>query len=148
MRADKKLRCNFLVMMFVWSATSSSFYIVSFMQKYTKGDLFQNVLALEATEITALVSLVFLLSRLGLKRALIAAHTTSCTGVVLLAMFENSVEALIPVFIMLIVFGLGSSFCTIYAATMIFPTEYATQTLGYCNTVARFLTIFSGVIVE
>lgn len=135
-------------MMFIWCATSSSFYIVNFMQKYTKGDLFYNILSLEMTEITALVTLVFVLSRVGLKRALMAAHTTACLGVILLAFFENSSEALIPIFIMLIMFGLGSSFSTIYAANLIFPVEFATQTLGYCNTAARGLTIFSGVIVE
>ena len=142
------MRCNFLVMMFVWCATSSSFYIVSFMQKYTKGDLFFNMISLEMTEITALVFLVFILAKLGLRRALMVAHLTACVGVILLAIFENAVEALIPVFIMLITLGFGSSFSTIYAANVIFPVEYATQTLGYCNTAARFLTIFSGVIVE
>ena len=45
-------------------------------------------------------------------------------------------------------FGLGSAFGLIYLSNFIFPTKYATQTLGFCNTFARFFTMLSPMIVE
>ena len=69
-------------------------------------------------------------------------------GVVLLWLFEEVTDHLVPVFIGMMTFGLGACFGLVYAGNLIFPVANASQTLGFCNTCARFMTIFSGVLVE
>lgn len=39
---DQALRTNLVLMSFIWSSTSVSYYIVNFYLKYLKGNLFTN----------------------------------------------------------------------------------------------------------
>ena len=117
------------------------------MLKYVKGDMFLNVFGSIMAEITALLIAGALSVNFGLKCSIIMAYFVALIGSILLFSFQ-SYESAIPVFLVLLRFGLGSSFGLIYLANIIFPIEYATQTLGFCNTMARMCTVASPILVE
>ena len=90
----------------------------------------------------------FFYLKFGLKKALFMSYSISAVGSLLIIAFETTFTDLMPVFVLLSKFGLGSAFGLIYLSNFIFPTKYASQTLGFCNTSARFFTMLSPVLVE
>ena len=141
------MRFNLLIMLYAWCATSVSFYINSLMLKYTEGDMFLNTFSSIMAEIFSLLIAGAISVNLGLKFSIVAAYVVGFLGSLLLLIF-SSIQSLIPLFLILLRFGLGSSFGLIYLANIIFPVEFATQTLGFCNTMARICTVASPILVE
>lgn len=147
LKSDKVMRFNFLIMLYAWCATSVSFYINGLMLKYVKGDMFVNVAVSIMAEFISLVIAGAISVNFGIKLSIVLAYSCAFAGALLLFVFQSA-ESLIPVFLVLLRFGLGSSFGLIYLANFIFPVEYAAQTLGFCNTLARFMTVASPILVE
>ena len=72
----------------------------------------------------------------------------SILGSILLMIYWTSLE-LIPIFIVLAKFGISASFnITFIASVQLIPTIIAASVFGYCNTVARTITILSPLVAE
>lgn len=124
-KKDKIMRFNLLIMLYAWCATSVSFYINGLMLKYVKGDMYLNVFGSIMAEVVALLIAGALSVNFGLKLSIVSSYAVAFAGALLLFVFQ-SIESMIPVFLILLRFGLGSSFGVIYLANIIFPVEYAT----------------------
>lgn len=113
-------------MMTVWAFTSTSYYVINFDLKYLKGSIFVNNFVAAIAEILSGLLAGFFYLTFGLKFALLLSYSIAALGAVLMIFFETSHTELVPVFILLAKFGIGSSFALIYLSNFIFPTKYAT----------------------
>lgn len=125
LRQDPVLKINFLLMMTVWALTSTSYYIVNFDLKYLRGSIFVNNLSAAIAEILAVLLAGFFYLRFGLKKALFFSYIISTIGAFCIILFEESHTDLVPIFVLMAKFGLGSAFGLIYLSNFIFPTKYA-----------------------
>ena len=135
-------------MTFQWITASFSFYVVNFYLKYLKGSMMANSFIADVVHIAFLALGGFIYVNLGLKTSLLVNYTIAIAGAVLLACFEDAYPKLIPVFVLLTKGGTMAVFGTVYVANEIFPIKYGSQTIGYCNTIARFRTMFAPLIGE
>lgn len=134
-------------MLTVWIAVSVSYYITNFILKYLKGDIFLNSSVSALSEVMSLFMAGYFYLKFGLRTALTVSFGLGFLGGLMIMFFE-SVPSLMPIFVLLTRFGIGSAFGLIYLANFIFPVTYASQTLGFCNTTARTFTIMSPLIAE
>ena len=134
-------------MLSVWISVSVSYYITNFILKYLKGDIFVNSAISALSEVLSLFMAGYFYLKFGLIAALTVSFGLGFVGGMLIMFFE-SVPSLMPIFVLLTRFGIGSAFGLIYLANFIFPVTYASQTLGFCNTTARTFTIMSPIIAE
>lgn len=138
---------NFKIMLFIWVATSVSYYITNFNVKYMKGDMFLNSIAMAVSECMSLFLAGYIFLKFGLLKAILSALACGTFGALLILFFEDHKDAM-PIFVLITRFGIGSVFGLIYLGNLIFPVKYASQTLGFCNTAARLFTVMSPVIAE
>ena len=141
------MRFNLLIMVYLWVATSVSYYITNFNVKYLKGILFYNTSMLAISECLSLLMAGYIYLKLGPKISIFLAFMIGLAGCVLMIIFEDF-GSIMPLLVLLTRFGIGSVFGMIYVANLIFPVQYASQTLGLCNLMARTFTIMSPVIAE
>ena len=72
----------------------------------------------------------------------------SITGSSLLILFWTNV-ALLPVFITMAKFGISAAFNMIFIASVqLIPTIVAASVFGYCNVLARSMTVLSPIVAE
>jgi hypothetical protein len=142
------MKVNFLIMTAVWAFTSMSYYVINFYLKYLEGSIFVNVYVSAVAEVSSVLLAGFFCLTFGLQKALLISYIIGFIGAVMIIFFEEILVDFVPVFVLFAKFGVGSAFGLIYVANFIFPTKYASQTLGYCNTIARLFTILSPMIAE
>ena len=142
------MRRNFFIMLIIWICVSTSYYITSFILKYLKGDIFLNATVSAVSEVVSVILAGFVYTKLGVKKSLTLAFFIGIIGASVISFFEQEIISYIWVFVLLTRFGIGSAFAMIYLANFIFPISYASQTIGWCNSIARFFTIMSPLISE
>ena len=141
------MKKNLLIMLYLWVATSVSYYITSFNVKYLNGNMFYNSIAMASSECLSLFLAGYIFLKFGLKKAVLSAYICGIVGSVMILFFK-SYSSIMPLFVLIARFGIGSVFGLIYLGNLIFPVKYASQTLGLCNTAARLFTVMSPVIAE
>ena len=145
---NKQSKQNLLVMVLVWVATSMAYYITNFILKYVDGSIFVNTFASAASDCSSILLANYFYVRFGLKQALFWSYIVAFAGAFLLIWFETTATALVPFFLIIMKFGIGSAFGLIYVANLIFEVQFSSQTLGICNIAARICTLLSPLIVE
>ena len=138
-------------MLGLWISVSISYYITNFIIKYLKGNLFLNSSVMAVSEILSLFMAGYLYLKVGLVRALVISFFFAFSGCLLITLLESDSKYnanYMPLCVLLTRFGIGSAFGLIYLGNFIFPVQYASQTLSFCNTFARFFTVISPVISE
>lgn len=125
---------NFGIMLFIWVATSVSYYITNFNVKYMGGNMYHNSISMAASECLSLFLAGYIFLRFGLQKAVISAFTCATFGAILILLFgkqdhdeddENKTNYAMPIFILITRFGIGSVFGLIYLGNLIFPVKYA-----------------------
>ena len=145
---DSTLRKNMILMSFIWSFTSTSYYIVNFYLKYLKGNLFFNTEVAVAAEAVSQIAGGYLYIKLGLKKSYFICYLVAVAGATLIMCFETKYVSLVPLFVLLTKAGIGAVFGVLYLGNNIFPVTYASQTIGVCNILARICTILAPLIAE
>ena len=85
---------------------------------------------------------------LGPKYSSILMYMIAIIGNILLILYYNNTD-LIPVFIIIINFGLGAAFNIVYLiGVQLIPTLFAARTFGICNIAARTFTVMSPLMAE
>jgi hypothetical protein len=115
---------NFLIMLVIWSANSSSYYIVNFYLKYLPGDIFLNSAGAGVSEIVAVLLAGYIYLKVGLKKGLFMSYVISAIGAVLIMIFFYEKRAM-PILVLVAKFGVSGAFGLIYVSNMIFPVEFA-----------------------
>lgn len=99
-------------------------------------------------ELLGIIATSYSYRKFGLKKSLGMSFILGAAGSLMIMVFQESFTDFVPAFVLLCKFGLTWSFPLIYLANFIFPVKYASQSMGFCNTAARFLTVCSPLIAE
>ena len=112
-------------MLTIWIAVSVSYYITNFIIKYLKGDIFVNSCISALSEVMSLFLAGYVYIKCGLKIALTLSFICGLAGGLCIGFFESSAVSLMPFFVLLTRFGIGSAFGLIYLGNFIFPVKFA-----------------------
>lgn len=130
------------------SISSFCFYMINFQMKLVKGTLTQNTIVSQVAELSANWYSGLMYSSVGPRMGFTTSYLLCLGGSILLMMNWNNLD-MIPLYITMAKFGISSSFNMIYLASVsLIPTILSSTVFGYCNVVARVLTIFAPVVAE
>ena len=139
---------NLIIMSIAWIVTSYNFYlIVSMNSRFENFNI--DGISLQISEIAANASAVFLLEKFGPRRSLKIAFGISCIGGLMITLYglQNQDSLSFLVQIMFAKFGISCSFCIVYVINVkIFPTLFAATAFGFCNFIARLMTMLSPLV--
>ena len=143
------IRVNLLVMAYMWSACSFTYYMIAFQLKYLPGNIYTNSYASGSSELVAIAIAGYVYAKLGIKLSFSIAFIISAFGgLCILFIGEDSVFWM-PFFVILAKFGISGGFVIVYVSTVdVFPTLFCATALGFCNFFARVLTILAPEVAE
>jgi len=139
-----------VVMAYMWTATSFTYYMIAFQLKYLKGNIYNNSLASGGSEMVAIAISGVLYTKLGLKKSFTLLYALSCVGgCCILFLGAEAGGIAMPLFVILSKFGISGAFVLIYCSTVdVFPTLFCASALGFCNFFARIITILAPEVAE
>ena len=131
-----------------WSASSFTYYILTFLLKYIPGNIFVNTSVGITSEIVANLAAGYIMKSMGMKPSFIIAFICTAAGAVLMICFFDYDKAM-AAFVLLSKFGSAFAFCIDYLATpRVFPITLTGSAFGICNIFARLITVLSPVTAE
>lgn len=125
MKKDTAMFVNMSIMMYLWMATSVSYYTLNFYLKYLEGNMFNNSNIAALAECFSLFMAGGIYLKFGLQWALLISFGIALVGAVLIIMFEAVYVSMVPIFVLFAKFGIGAAFGLNYLANFIFPVKYA-----------------------
>ena len=144
------IRNNFITLMIILSLESYSTYSLSYLMKSIEGNMFDNTMASQLSEVVADLASGVLFFCVGARKGFILSFFVSILGFVfLLQAILCGFPDKIPFFISLAKFGISSAFNITYIGSVkLIPTLFAASVFGFSNVVARTVTIFAPVVAE
>ena len=135
------------------SASSLCYYLILFQLKSFSGEMIPNTLSSQLAEISANILSMFLYQQLNPKTSFATMFSLSLFGSILLFVYRTP-ENVQPsqfyiVYVFAAKFGISSTFNTCFICfVQLIPTLYASSAFGFCNILARTLTILSPYLAE
>lgn len=154
LRSDSKLLTNFIIMMCLWTLTSINYYLnmyrITYLDKNGNYSLYFTILMLSLADFLAFNLNRIFYSRMGIKVLVVIAECITLIGAIghIFAEkegFDNN-RVMISVLVFLIQYGQSSGFALLYWSNNIFPVQYASQTITYCNLSCRIFTILAPLV--
>lgn len=151
---DRKLLINLIKVSLLWAIVQFNFYMKNFLMKYLPGSIWFNGVVSSTSELFALALAFFLHTKIKDVRRLMTLFTIATTlgSITLLIDVQDSdfyTSRVVPGGLLFASFGFVGCIFTLWVSNAdLFPTVFATTTLGYCNMVARFCTIFAPMVAE
>jgi hypothetical protein len=140
---------NLCILVFLWMTASFNLYMVGFYMKYIPGSIFVSTLIACLGDIPLSIGGGFLYFHFGPRVAMPIFLTVAIVGSISLITWAKSVEALIPVVVLITRSGMKCTFDSCYLAnSTIFPAIFAGTAFGICNIGAKMVTIFSPLTAE
>jgi nitrate/nitrite transporter NarK len=143
-----------IVMTINWTAATFCYYLVGFLLKYFPGNIYLNTNASAFADIIATLVGGWVFDKIGPKYTLLISYSIGSVFAFLIIIWgwnaeENGSEWTLPILVMLSKFGISSAFCAVYLGnSVIFPTLFTGQSIGFCNLVSRTITISAPFIAE
>ena len=135
-------------MAFVWFATSFNYYLIQFLLMS-----FQNEYVASAasgfSDIVAFAASGVIFYYLGVKKTFFMCFSSATIGGLLILFYglKHQTAWTFPVLILLSKFGISCSFNTVYVGhSTMFPVQFASASLGFCNVVARVFSATSPLL--
>ena len=124
------------------SISSFGFYLIDFHIEREKGDLVENTIYSQLSEVVAVLSSGLFYTSIGAKNSFILSYSLVVVGVTFL-WFSPS-NQFVPLFFTISKFGISSSLNICFLSSIdLIPSLFQATSFGYCNAVARMLTIFA-----
>uniref|UniRef100_A0A7S3FYC1 Uncharacterized protein n=1 Tax=Strombidium rassoulzadegani TaxID=1082188 RepID=A0A7S3FYC1_9SPIT len=173
--SEQQLMVNIAKMTVMWSASSFSSYLLSFMNKYLEGSIYTNNYAEAVAGGLACVIGAKIYSRVGMRASFIISFSLGLAGGLMiyllesemvqvpssvLEMFEGTLKQqrvkaldyLVPKLIFFSKFGITFAFISTYQASFsndnIFPPEKRATSIGHCQLIGRGFTILAPEVTE
>lgn len=128
---------------------SFNLYMIGFYMKYIPGSIFVSTLIACLGDIPFSIAGGFLYFHVGPRVAMPIFLCIAIVGSISLITWVKSVEALIPLIVLITRSGMKSTFDSCYLAnSTIFPAIFAGTAFGICNIGAKTVTIFSPLTAE
>ena len=86
-------------------------------------------------------------AKMGIRVCLITSFLVSMVSSILLIFFEDSGHYVLLI-ILATKFGISSCFSAVYLANSLFPPLYASTTMGFCNFLARLVSMIAPPFAE
>lgn len=143
-----QLRRNFIILMLLLGSNSFCYFLLNFQMKYVTGNLITNTLASQSGELIADCISGLIYTLVGPKMGFSISYIFSILGSVLLLKFWTNTSTILY-FIIMAKFGISSAFnMSFIASVQLIPTIFAASVFGYCNVVARTVTMMSSIVAE
>lgn len=140
---------NLLILIFAWIASSFNLYLVIYLLKYLKGDIFTNTMTTNAADIPIVLLGGVAYKFIGLRFSLFIAFLVASVGSLSLLLLSNEYPDITHVMLLLAKGGVKMTFNVVYLAnSQIFPAIFAGTAFGICNIGAKLATIFSPYMAE
>lgn len=115
---QSSVRVNLVIMAYMWSACSFTYYMISFQLKYLPGNIYSNSFASGGSELIAIMIAGLLYAKLGIKLSFVLSFGISTVGGVCILCIGESAMLLMPFFVVLAKFGIASGFVIVYVSTV------------------------------
>ena len=103
-----------------------------------KGDFYLNTVVASCTEMFGYAISGMILKSLGIRWSYFLSFVFAVFGAILYIIFHNSLENLIPIFLLLSTFGISASLNIDWNINQVlFPVIFCSSTNGICNLFAR-----------
>lgn len=136
--------------MLLLSLATFSFFGMNFQMKNVEGNMFDNMMASQLSEIAAdfLSGIIFYC--VGAKKSFQLSFLVGLIGHILLIQASQLGDHRhMPLFISVAKFGISSAFNICYIASVqLIPTLFAASVFGFCNVMSRSVTAFAPIVVE
>ena len=135
-------------MSYFWVCASFNFYLIGFNSKYLPGDVFDNVIALNISDVAANLMAAVILNQVNLRYAICFTSIIILVGGILISCAPPT-TIMMPFFLIITRSGANGLFAICYVATAsMFPTLFSASAFGICNIVARSFCIFAPQVAE
>jgi hypothetical protein len=129
-------------MAYLWAMCSFSYYMIIFYLKYLPGDIYSNTFSSSGTDCCSVVFGGIIYKKLGIKKTFAILLTFSVCGGIMIILFGEAHENLMPIFVIITKIGIAGCFVNVYICMVdVFPTLFLASAFGICNFLARILTI-------
>lgn len=137
----------------VWSIVSFSFYISKYQIKHLAGDIFVNSLTSSLADVIARPIGLWFYKRMNAKPAMTSLFAIAAIGSFPIIFSEVASDGyrtyFVPICLFVMGTGMTATFGVLYIGHMdLFPIVFSTTSMGLCNIMARFLTIFAPIVAE
>lgn len=133
----------------MWTTCAFGYYLIMFQLKYWPGDIYINTIASSVAGNLAFVVSTWIYSRFGLKPSFLSLFTMAVVGGVCVLVMGDTVSIWMPVFVTFASFGITGCFMIVYICMVdVFPTLFVSTAMGFCNFIARVLTIAAPIVAE
>ncbi len=90
-----------------------------------------------------------LYNKLGMKLSFTLLFALSAIGGLLILLIGSEDKTWMPIFVIIAKFGISGGFVIVYVSTVeVFPTLFCSTAMGFCNFLARVLTILAPEVAE
>lgn len=139
---------NLVIMICLWTVTSFSYYCVNFNIKYFNGSIYTNGIWFSLAGILGNITFSLMIQFYTSTKVFIIWFLVSFIGSVGYWL-SRSIEPLVPIWILIMVYVLTISFSMCYYANVcLFPAIHRTKIFAVCNIVSRSFTILAPMSVE
>ena len=131
--------------MVLLSASSFCYFLINFAMQFINGSIISNTLSCQFAEVFADIVSNRIYQKLGAKYGFSICFMICILGSVLLLVFWQY-EDFIFIFIIIAKFGISAAFNIFYMSIVqLIPTIFTVSVFGYCNVVARTITMMSSI---
>ena len=150
---EKAIMKNLIFMTFIWTITSFAFYLGKFQIKTVAGDIYINSLTSSVADIVSRPCGLLLYRCMPTQRVIVAFFIIALIGSSPVIFSEYASpeykEYVVPGCLLILNFGITGNFGNLYIGHLdLFPNVFSGTTMGICNVVARFCTIFAPIVAE
>ena len=130
-------------MLFLWIASAFDYFLINFQLKYIEGDIYINTIVSSVSEVCAYVLSGAVYGIIGPKISFVVSYIIAIIGSIFYIIFGTSAKSLVPVMILGAKFGIAGAFNCVWMANTLFPSQYASTTLGLFNAFARLSSMLA-----
>ena len=150
---DQDLVINLIIMSFIWSITSFTFYLGKFQLKFVAGSIFRNSFFSSIADTVARPIGYILYKKWNARSALTMLFCVSFIGSFPVIFSEGASdkyhEYVVPACLFTMNLGTAATFGNLYMGHMdFFPIVFSSTSMGICNILARSCTVFAPLVAE
>ena len=151
--AEKALVANVALMSAIWTTCSFTYYLAKFQLKFIAGNVFVNSFTSSIADAVSRPVAYYAYKCMHTRRVMLMFFLISAFGSIPVIFSENASDTfkayVVPACLTIANFGSCGNFSNLYIGHLdLFPLVFGTTTMGICNVIARFLTVFAPIVAE
>ena len=137
----------------IWSTCSFTYYLAKFQLKFIAGNVFVNSVTSSLADAFSRPVAYFAYKCMDTRRVMLMFFLISAFSSIPVMFSEGASQSykdyVVPTCLLFANFGSCGNFSNLYIGHLdLFPLVFGTTTMGICNVIARFVTIFAPIVAE